>query len=88
MGVSRIVVELPEELVERAQSVGLPLDTQMDQIIALIEAQVWKREAAQRLNEIAGKLQSLPPEMKPAREEIEAEIRAYWAGVPVKTSLF
>jgi len=74
-----ITITVPEDLVNRAKAVGVPLDTQSDQIIALLEAQIRKREAAQRLNEIAEQLQALPPDLKPTPEEIEAEIQAYWA---------
>ena len=74
----RIMIELPEALVERAKAVGLQLAAQQNQIIALLEAQICRREAVQRITAIAAQLQSLPPELKPTSEEIEAEIQAHW----------
>ncbi len=75
----QITITLPEELVERARSVGVQLDVQGEQIIALLDAQIRKREAAQNFRRIGEQLQALPSELKPTPEEIEAEIRAYWA---------
>lgn len=74
-----ITIRLPEELVERAKAAGVEIEEQTEQIAALLEKQIRRSEAAQRLREIAAELQSLPPELKPTPEEIEAEIRAYWA---------
>ena len=77
----QITIELPEELIERARSVGLDLENQRDEIISLLEAQVRRREAAAQLSEIGVQLQALPPEMKPTPEDIEAEIREHRAEV-------
>jgi hypothetical protein len=74
-----ITIKLPEELVERAKAVGIQIEEQTEQIAAVLETQIRRREAAYRLTKIAEELQSLPPELKPTPEEIEAEIRAYWA---------
>jgi len=73
-----ITLKLPAELVERARAVGLVIDQQTEQWVALLEAQIRRREAGLELNAIGAQLQSLPAEMKPSPEEIEAEIRAYW----------
>ena len=62
MSDAKIMIELPGALVERARAVGLQLETQQNQIIALLEAQIGRREAAQRLNALAGQLRSLPSE--------------------------
>jgi hypothetical protein len=69
-----ITIKLPEELVKRAELVGVQFESQTDQIISLLEAGIRKREAAQRLTEIAQQLRSLPSELKPSREYIETEI--------------
>ncbi len=74
-----ITIEIPEELVERAKKVGVQLEANVEPILALLEDEVRRREAGQRLREIGEQLQALPPELKPTPEEIEAEIRAYWA---------
>jgi predicted nucleotidyltransferase len=74
-----ITIELPEELVERAKQVGIELSDQSAEFIAVLEAQIKRREAGERLRKIGEQLQALPPELKPSLEEIEAEIRAYRA---------
>jgi hypothetical protein len=74
-----ITIELPEELVERAKKIGLELDSQSEQVVALIEAQIQKRESAMRFSEIGRRLQALSANLKLTPEEIEAEIRAYRA---------
>ena len=79
MNTTKITIELPDELVRRAKAVGVEFEDRTDQIIALLEAQIEKWEAAKRLNEVAKQLQALPDELKPTPEEIEAEIRAYWS---------
>lgn len=79
MNTTKITIELPDELVRRAKAVGVEFEDRTDQIIALLEAQIEKWEAAKRLDEIGSQLQALSPELKPSPEEIEAEIQAYWA---------
>jgi hypothetical protein len=74
-----ITIEVPQELVERAKAVGVQFEKQPEQIIALLESQIEKREAAQHLRKIGEALQSLPPILKPSSQEIEAEIHQYWA---------
>ena len=70
-----ITIRLPEALVERARAVGIEIEGQTEQIAAVLEAHIRRREAGQRLSRIAEELQSLPPELKPTPEEIDAEIR-------------
>lgn len=72
-----ITVKLPSELIERAQRVGLNIEDQAYAITEAVEKEVRRREAGQRLEQIATELRSLPPELKPTPEEIDAEIRAY-----------
>ena len=74
-----ITIRLPEELVERAQEVGLQIEEQSAPFIALLEGEIKRREAAKHLLEIADKLSALPDEMKPTDEEISEARRAYWA---------
>jgi hypothetical protein len=74
-----IVIKLPQELVERAKAVGVQIEAQSEQIAAVIEAQIRRREAAQQLRQVAEQLHSLPDELKPTADEIDAEIRAYRA---------
>jgi hypothetical protein len=75
----QITIRLPEELVERAQAVGILLKDQPDDIVSLLEDQVRKREAGKRLRDLMDQIDKLPDEIKPTPEEIEAEIRAYHA---------
>jgi hypothetical protein len=79
MNTVQVMIELPEELIERARTVGLQIETQTDQIVALLEVQISRQQAVMEIRETARQLQSLPPELKPTPEEIEAEIKAYWA---------
>jgi hypothetical protein len=75
----KITFELPEELVERAKAVGLQIDDQTESFIALLEDEIERREAGQRLLEIADKLRALPDEMKPTTDEIDETVKSYWA---------
>jgi Txe/YoeB family toxin of Txe-Axe toxin-antitoxin module len=73
----QIIIRLPEELVERAQAVGILLEDQTGDIVSLLEAQIQKREAGKRLRDLIDQIDKLPDEIKPTPEDIEAEIRAY-----------
>jgi hypothetical protein len=79
MAAMKVMIELPEALVERATAVGLSLDEQPAEYIDYVEAKIRRREAARDLRDIMRDLQALPDELKPTPTEIEAEIRAYWA---------
>jgi hypothetical protein len=74
-----ITIKLPEALVERAKAVGIQIEEQTEQIAAVLEAQIRKREAGQRLRETIAAIHALPDDIKATPEEIEADIRAYWA---------
>jgi len=74
-----ITIRLPEELVERAKAAGLRIEDQLGSIAEAVEKEIRRREAGQRLLEIAEQLRALPDEMKPTPEEIDAEIKAYRA---------
>lgn len=71
-----LTVEIPDELAARAQAVGIDLNSQTEQIINTLIRQIERREAAERLIELAEQLHTLPD--KPTPEEIAEEIRAYW----------
>lgn len=69
MSAVKIVIELPEELVERVKAKGLTLDT--PHVTAMIESELARMEAAQFLRDAAQQLEGgLTP------EEIEAELAA------------
>jgi hypothetical protein len=76
---STVTLELLDELIERAKSVGIELESQTNQIIALLDAQIRRRAAAHALQDVARQLQALPAQLKPTQDKIDAEIRAYWA---------
>jgi hypothetical protein len=75
----QITISLPEELVERAQAVGILLEDQTSDIVSSLEAEIRKREAGKRLRNLMNQIDNLPDEIKPTPDEIEAEIRAYRA---------
>lgn len=60
MADARITVELPEELVKRAQAVGVSLDNLTPDVIDLFEKRVEKQEALQRLQEITNEFDQIP----------------------------
>jgi hypothetical protein len=71
---------LPLEFIERARAAGLNVETLgPDQVFELLETYVLRLEAGQRLGKIAEKLQSGPLESRITPEEIDEEIRAFWA---------
>jgi hypothetical protein len=45
MNTVQVMIELPEELIERARTLGLQIETQTDQIVALLEAQISRQQA-------------------------------------------
>lgn len=70
-----ITIKLPQEVVARAQAAGIQIESQTERIVAmLLEAEIKRREAGQRLNETMNRLWALDD--KPTPEEIEEEIRA------------
>jgi len=75
----KITIELPEALVERARTVGMSIEDQTERIVELLEAEIRKKEAGQRLRDIMDQIDALPDEIKPTPDEIEAEINAYRA---------
>ena len=75
----KVTYELPAELVERAKELGIDVENQTNWVIDLVEKQIRKAEAMREFTRIAEALSSLPDEMKPTPEEIQEEIRAYWA---------
>jgi post-segregation antitoxin (ccd killing protein) len=75
MSAVKIVIELPEELVERAKAVGLNIENQSDAIAEAVEKEVRRREASRNLLEIAEQLRAIPDELKPTQEEIDEAVR-------------
>jgi hypothetical protein len=74
MDTVEITLKIPNELVERAKHTGVLHE---ESLVQLIEAEVARREAGQRLLEMMRELQSVEPPLTP--EEIDAEIKAYRA---------
>jgi antitoxin component of MazEF toxin-antitoxin module len=73
---TQITLTIPDELAQQARHLGL-LDN--DQLTALIEAEIERKrdKAAQELFAILEEIQSIEPRM--TQEEIDAEIKAYYA---------
>ncbi len=71
-----ITIRLPKALVERAQAAGVQVDNVTEAMIEVIEKQIARKESLGRLLSIADQIDSLPNDLKPTPEEIEAEIQA------------
>ncbi len=80
-----ITIKLPEELIQRAKAAGIQIENQTEQIIALLEAQIRKQEASQRLRDIMDQADRLPDDIKPTPAEIDAEVRAHRTGKTVQS---
>ena len=71
-----VVIDLPEELVERARARGIRVELVLGMVSTeVLEAELNRREAADELREIVERLHNLPDGEKPTPEEIEEEIR-------------
>lgn len=71
-----IIIRLPETLLKRAVAVGLQIEDHTAPIIAVIEQQIRRAEAAAALRDFMDKVDALPDDVKLSLEEIEAELRA------------
>lgn len=66
-----VTIRLPEELVDRVKAAELEIESITDDVIALLEKRLARKQAWQEMVDIAKRLQgSLTP------EEIEAELQA------------
>ena len=74
----KVTYELPADLVERANALGIDVENRPDLLIDGLEKAIQKYEAVKRLDEISAKIDALPPEKQLTQEEIEAELRAYY----------
>ncbi len=83
-----ITLRLSRELIERAHNVGLEVENEREAFVEYIEKEIRRRESGQRLETMAEALRSLPPELKPTPDAIDAEIRAYWAEKTASSSDF
>jgi hypothetical protein len=69
----QLTIAMPESLVERAEAVGMDIHAQSEEIVAIFEREITRKEAAQRLAVIAEQMRGLND--NPTPDEIEAEIR-------------
>lgn len=74
-----ITLKLPEELIQRARALGIDVEDKTDQFIALLETEIRRKEAGQKMRDLVAQIDALPDDIKPTPEEIEAEIRVYRA---------
>ena len=70
-----ISIKLPEELVERANAVGLRIEEQGGLIAEAVDREIKRREAGNQLHEIAQQLRALPDDMKPTPQEIDEAVQ-------------
>jgi hypothetical protein len=73
-----ITLKLPESLVRRAYAAGVRIEKQQELLIALLESQIRRQEAAKRLLSMAEQLSALPDDVKPTPDKIALARRAYW----------
>jgi hypothetical protein len=71
----KMIMDIPDSLVERAASVGIELDDSL--VHAALEERIQKVEAIARIRSTAARLQALPDAVKPSPDDIAAEISAY-----------
>lgn len=79
MGNTRLTITLdvPDELVERAEAVGLSLEGRMAPWIDYLQQDIRRREAARELFELSQRASAIPDDEKPTPEEIQEAIN--WA---------
>jgi hypothetical protein len=75
MGIARITIELPAELVERAKAANVALDDVTAEVIELVEKRIEKQEAVQNLLEIMDEFAQIPDDEKPSEQEIVEIVR-------------
>lgn len=71
----QITIAFPEALVARAHAVGLTIEDQAEAIAAAVEKEIRRREAGNRLLQIASELDELPDSLKPTPDEIVDIVR-------------
>jgi len=84
MSAVKILIELPEELVERAKAVGLNIEGQSDAIAEAVEKEIRRLEAGRNLLEIAEQLRAMPDGLKPTQEEIDEAVQQARAEIAAK----
>jgi hypothetical protein len=77
MGNTRLTITLdvPDELVERAEAVGIALVGKSSPWVDYLETDIRRREAARDLLDIARRMDTLPDEWKPSPDEIKAAVK-------------
>lgn len=71
----RMIVDIPDALIQRARAVGIDIDAQQDRILEVLEREIERREAGQRLRSMMSDFWAM--DNKPTPEEIAAEINDY-----------
>jgi post-segregation antitoxin (ccd killing protein) len=77
----KFMIDLPEELIQRALEVGLEITDTNTAITEAIEKEIARRKAADYLRKTAEALRALPDEEKPTLDEIDATIRQVRRGL-------
>jgi post-segregation antitoxin (ccd killing protein) len=73
----RMMIDIPDALIQRARAVGIDIDAQNERILEMLEREIERREAGQRLRSMMSDFWAM--ENKPTPEEIAAEISDYYA---------
>jgi len=82
-----ITIKVPEELLARAQVAGIEIERYTEEFLALLEREIRRREAGQRLQETAEQLRALPPEMKPSLQDIDEAVRSARAEIAAERKI-
>jgi hypothetical protein len=70
-----ITLDVPDELIERAEAVGLSLEAETVRWVDYLETDIRQREAARHLLDIAQRMDSLPDDEKTSPDEIKAAVK-------------
>jgi len=78
-----LTIRVPETLIARANAAGIEINAQLEaqtnKLLQTLEDEVRRAEASQTLLAFMRAAAELPDYDKPSPEEIDAEIRAYYA---------
>lgn len=70
-----ITLDVPEELLERAEAIGLSLDGRTAPWMDYLQQDIRRLEAARDLFELSQRMDSLPDDEKPSLDDIKAAVK-------------
>jgi hypothetical protein len=80
-----ITLDVPDELVQRAEALGIALVGKASPWVDYLETEIRRREAALDLLDIARRLDTLPDEWKPSPDEIQGAVKQARAELRAKS---